>query len=145
MSKEIRESAEQVLARIEEKRARAVKKGKREIILICLIDILAAAAAIPFSLSSSTDIALLIIEIILAATLYFGVSAIRYVYAVVFGLLSLNIIHPLLVVLLDNEPSFYMAFIALLLIFRLVYLVASSVTLFSSKNITEYLYDKNNG
>ncbi len=145
MSRERRESAEEVLQRIEQKRQLACKKGKREIILICLIDILAAAAAIPFSLSSGTSIAFLIIEIILAATLYFGVSAIRYVYAAVFGLLSLNIIHPLLVVLLDNEPSVYMAVIALLLIFRLVYLVSSSVILFGSKNITEYLYEKNNG
>lgn len=138
-----KESANEVIERIEKKRLESARLGKRQVRLLAIIGIFSVALGLPFAFRNTLSIACTLFETVAVATVCIGVKKIRYVYAIAFGALSINVIHPLLVSVFDYKPSLTTLGIALILAFRLIYLVWFSAVLFISKNISEYLYEIN--
>ena len=129
------------IERIEEKRLKAAKQGKIQLILIAAIGGVMTLLGVPFMFRSVWTVIFTVVELILAATVFFGAKVVRYLYAVIYAVAAIVVLLPFLEAALDNQFSLGMVIVSAILFIRLAFLCISSGVLFASKKITEYLYE----
>jgi len=128
---------QQVLDKIEKQQARRYLRGKIIVYVIAIVNALGAVV----SVFTNFNFFPLIIQFVLSIALLGGFSWARYFFAVRAGIsafLTLPAISK--AVELSLQPS-----VVAYLIVMLVFSIASSVVLFASKAVSEFLYVQKNG
>ncbi len=128
---------QQVLDKIEKQQARLYLRGKIIVYVIAIVNALGAVV----SVFTNFNFFSLIIQLVLSIALLGGFSWARYFFAVRAGIsafLTLPAISE--AVELSLQPG-----VVAYLIVMLVFSIASSVVLFASKAVSEFLYVQKNG
>ena len=130
------EQKEQALMEFEAKQEKRYAIGKTIIIFVVIMDIVLSV----FSAIINLNIFTLIISIVFSIMLVSGQPVVRYLFAVKS---VLNII--VISYVLTSGEIILPTWAVVVLMAQLAYCIASSVLLFVSQCVTEYMYAKKNG
>jgi len=127
---------EQAFIDFENRQKKRVVLGKMIVMLIASLNVMLAI----MSAIANFNLFALIIQIALSLALFFGVTWVRYLFAVGAALGSMLNLYLLMVVI--SEPPVW---IIIFLISNIVFNIASCILLFANKCVSEFLYAQKNG
>ena len=124
----------QVLEQFEKEQERLYLQGKRIVYVIAIINIIGAVVSAFIRFNFVT----LIVQIELSLALLFGVPWVKYLFAVGLGLSGFLTLY----LLLEHIDFSSQLGMVIYLVFSLLYFIVSCIVLFTSKSVSEFLYEK---
>lgn len=145
MEKELTEAEkQQAIEDFEANQNRRYKRGRSLVFAIAGINIIFAiiSAILNFNLITPG------IQIALSIALFCGITWVKYLFAIRSAIDAFSLLFLLLGGVMDISPSnpkYAGYFVVVYLVLALCYSIASTVLLFTSKDISEFLYSQKNG
>lgn len=145
MEKELTEmEKQQAIEEFEAKQNRRYKRGKAFVFVIAGINIVFAILSVILNF----NLIKLGIQIALSAALVCGITWVKYLFAIRSAIDAFSLLLLLLGGVVDissSNPKYAGYFVVVYLVLALCYSIASTVLLFTSKDISEFLYSQKNG
>lgn len=129
---------EQALKEFDEKQEKLYKTGKAIVFIIATIEIVSAI----FSIFINFNFLTLILRIALSIALFSGVVWVRYFFAASSALSAFLVFFALMSNAAESNIPIN---IIVYMVFFLIYAIISSILLFTSKSVSEFLYRQKNG
>lgn len=131
-----KQEREKVLEEFDAKKERQYKAGKVIVVTIALVNIAGTIVSSFINFNLFT----LMVQIALSIALLCGVGWVRYFFAIGAALSSFLILYTL-----AYAGSSVPAYLVVITVIYLVYCIISSIILFASKSVSEFLYSQKNG
>lgn len=131
-----KQEREKILEEFDEKKERQYKTGKVIVVTIALVNIAGTIVSSFINFNLFT----LMVQIALSIALLCGVSWVRYLFAAGSALGAILVLYALAHA--NSVIPFYLTVIAVTYLF---YCIISSIILYVSKSVTEFLYSQKNG
>ena len=144
MEKELTETEkQQAIEDFEAKQNRRYKRGKALVFVIAGINIIFAISSVILNF----NLIKLGIQIALSIALCCGITWVKYLFAIRSAIDAFSSLFLLLGGVMDISSSNpkYVGYFVVYLVLALCYSIASTVLLFTSKDISEFLYSQKNG